>query len=56
MPPIIPVIMPIAAAFSGGAPEAMATPIHNGKATKNTTNDAKRSFFMDPNRSFFIGM
>jgi hypothetical protein len=35
--------MPTVAAFSGGTPDAMAIPIHKGRATRNTTIDAKKS-------------
>ena len=41
MPPMIPVMMPAA----GGTPHAMATPMHKGKATRNTTTEASRSLF-----------
>ena len=39
IPPTIPVINPAA----GGAPDAIAVPMHSGNATRNTTNDANRS-------------
>ena len=39
MPPMMPVIRP----FSGGTPEAIAMPMHNGIATRNTTIDAVKS-------------
>ena len=44
----MPVMMPTAAAFSGGTPEAMATPIHKGRATRNTTTEARKSCLKDP--------
>ncbi|MNR24960.1 hypothetical protein D3C85_1420770 [compost metagenome] len=39
MPPMIPVIRPLA----GGMPEAMAMPMHKGRATRNTTTEASNS-------------
>jgi hypothetical protein len=41
MPPIIPVKTPA----NNGAPEAMAIPKHKGRATKNTTILAGKSYF-----------
>ncbi|MNE83797.1 hypothetical protein D3C80_1806440 [compost metagenome] len=38
-PPMIPVIRPLA----GGSPEAMAMPMHRGRATRNTTTEANSS-------------
>jgi hypothetical protein len=37
---MIPVIRPVA----GGAPDAIAMPMHKGRATKNTTMEASASF------------
>jgi hypothetical protein len=42
MPPTVPAISP----ESNGAPEASEMPKHNGTATKNTTIEAGRSYFM----------
>ena len=39
-PPMMPVIRPAAT----GAPDAIAIPMHNGRATRNTTIEAKKSF------------
>ena len=41
IPPTIPAIIP----ENKGAPDARAIPKHNGKATKNTTKPAGKSFF-----------
>jgi hypothetical protein len=38
-PPMMPVIKPLA----GGMPEAMAMPMHRGRATRNTTTEAINS-------------
>ncbi len=38
-PPMMPVIKPLA----GGIPEAMAIPMHKGRATRNTTTEASSS-------------
>jgi hypothetical protein len=48
MPPIIPAIIP----ENNGAPEASATPRHNGSATKKTTILAGRSFLISLNIFF----
>jgi hypothetical protein len=35
--------MPVIKPDAGGAPDAMAIPMHKGKATRNTTTEARRS-------------
>jgi hypothetical protein len=35
--------MPVSKPLLGGTPEAIAIPIHKGKATRNTTKDANKS-------------
>jgi len=35
--------MPVMSPADGGIPDAMATPMHKGKATRNTTSDDKKS-------------
>lgn len=42
-PPTMPQMMPTAAAFSGGTPDAMAMPMHSGNATRKTTMEARKS-------------
>ena len=39
-PTTIPPMMPLTIPSAGGAPEAMATPRHNGRATRKTTSEA----------------
>lgn len=41
IPPTIPAMIP----ENNGAPEAIAIPKHNGRATKNTTNPEGKSYF-----------
>ncbi len=48
--------MPLIKPSAGGTPDAMAMPMHKGKATRKTTTDASRSLekvelFMKPFRS-----
>src|SRR5690606_14250215 len=50
IPPIIPAITP----ENNGAPLANAIPKHSGKATKNTTSEAGKSFFKFLNISIHL--
>jgi hypothetical protein len=51
-PPIIPAIKPL----KGVAPLATAIAIHNGSATKKTTNPAGKSFFKLENKFLLVFM
>src|SRR5690606_16668663 len=44
-PTTIPPITPVNTPANNGAPDAIAIPKHKGKATKNTTIDAGKSYF-----------
>jgi hypothetical protein len=39
-------MMPVIKPAATGIPEAIATPMHKGSATRNTTMEASRSFLM----------
>ena len=43
-------MMPTAAAFSAGTPEAMAMPMHKGSATRKTTTEDRKSCLNDPKK------
>lgn len=44
-PTTIPPITPVNTPANSGAPDAIAIPKHKGKATRNTTIDAGKSYF-----------